>query len=262
MTDIVRYQPTPIDTERLGDILVKSGFFKDTKDQAQAIVKMLYGGEMGFGPIASMMGVYVVEGKPSMSAQLIASAVQKSGIFSYRVREWTDQLCRIEFFERGESLGPPAEFTMKDAERAKLNKKFNWESFPKSMLWARAMSQGARAYCPSVFNGAIYSVEELHDGVSDAVTTTDIETGEITVVDSPDTNEDERDWLRNADEKIWQNWLKVLAKAQSLGLNPQQVVLPIDRRDLKAHGAQVLLNIQAREKMLAQQDAERNAAVA
>ena len=65
MNDIVRYEPTPIDTERLGDILVKSGFFKDTKDQAQAIVKMLYGGELGFGPIASMMGVYVVEGKPS-----------------------------------------------------------------------------------------------------------------------------------------------------------------------------------------------------
>ena len=90
MNDIVRYEPTPIDTERLGDILVKSGFFKDTKDQAQAIVKMLYGGELGFGPIASMMGVYVVEGKPSMSAQLIASAIQKSGTFNYRVREWTD----------------------------------------------------------------------------------------------------------------------------------------------------------------------------
>ena len=257
MNDIVKYEATPIDTERLGDIMVKSGFFKDVKDQAQAIVKMLYGGELGYGPIASMMGVYVVEGRPSMSAQLIAASVQKSGIFSYRVREWTDTICRIEFFERGESVGF-AEFSIKDAERAKLAGRANWSTFPKAMLWARAMSQGARAYCPSIFNGAIYSVEELHDGV----TVTDIETGEVTVVEAPTPQSEEQDWVRNADDQLWKNWLRVLAKAQGLGLNPKQVVLPMLRGDLRAHAEPVLLDIQEREKVLARQDAERAAAAA
>ena len=92
----VRYEPLTIGTERLGDIMVKSGFFSDTKDQAQAIVKILYGAEMGFGPVASMMGCYIVNGRPSASAQLIASAIIKSGRYRYRVRETTDTVGRAD----------------------------------------------------------------------------------------------------------------------------------------------------------------------
>ena len=99
MTDIVRYEPTPIDTERLGDILVKSGFFKDVKDQAQAIVKMLYGGELGFGPIASMMGVYVVEGPTIDVGTAHRRGHPEVGrLHLSRARMDRHQLCRIEFF--------------------------------------------------------------------------------------------------------------------------------------------------------------------
>jgi RecT family protein len=167
-----------LDLMTLGRVLVQSGFFKDTRAEAQAVVKVMAGAELGFGPIASMQGIYIVEGKVSLSAGLIAAAVQRSGRFSYRVREWTDDECRIEFFEGSESLGFGS-FTAAEAQRAGLAGKGPWRSYPKAMLWARAMSQGARAHCPAVFNGGIYTPEELGEEVDEEGRPVAIEAPEI-----------------------------------------------------------------------------------
>jgi hypothetical protein len=255
----VRYQPTSIGTEQLGAIMVKSGYFKDTREEAQAIVKILYGAELGFGPIASMLGCYIVDGRPSLSAQLIASAIQKSGTYRYRVREWTDSRCRIEFFDRGESVGEST-FSLDDANRAGLANKQTWKQYPKAMLWARAMSQGARAYTPDVFNGAIYTPDELQEDW-------EVTTREAIPAPPPEpyvpTRErevDDRDLVRSADERIWQNWLRILAEAQGLGLNPVTVTLPIERDELKIRGNQLRDDIRDRQDQLDKEEAARIAA--
>ena len=59
---------------RLGEIFYKSGFFSDVKSASQAIVKMLAGAELGFGPIASMSGVYVQNGRTAFMANQSRSA--------------------------------------------------------------------------------------------------------------------------------------------------------------------------------------------
>jgi hypothetical protein len=250
----VRYQPTTIGTEQLGSIMVKSGFFKDTRDEAQAIVKILYGSELGFGPIASMLGCYIVDGRPSLSAQLIASAIQKSGTYRYRVREWTDTRCRIEFFERGESVGEST-FSLDDASRAGLANKQTWKQYPKAMLWARAMSQGARAYAPDVFNGAIYTPDELQEDweatTRDAIPAPPPEAYVPTV----EQEVDDRDLVRSADERIWQRWEKLLSDARSLGLNPETVALPVERADLKFRGTALVEAISERQEQLDRDEA-------
>jgi hypothetical protein len=257
----VRYQPAAIDTERLGDILVKSGYFKDTRDQAQAIVKILAGAEQGFGPIASMMGYDIVEGQPTMSANLIAAAIQKSGLFKFRVREWSVRLCKIEFFEGSESLGV-SEFTIEDAARAELAGKTNWKKYPKAMLFARAMSQGARAYTPAVFNGSIYTPDELQEEWE--VTTRESipapPEGTDVYVPTREREVDDRDLVRSADERIWQNWLRILAEAQGLGLNPVTVTLPIERDELKIRGNQLRDDIRDKQDRLDKEEAARIAA--
>ncbi len=254
----VRYQPTSIGTEQLGAIMVKSGYFKDTREEAQAVVKILYGAELGFGPIASMLGCYIVDGRPSLSAQLIASAIQKSGTYRYRVREWTDSRCRIEFFDRGESVGEST-FSLDDANRASLANKQTWKQYPKAMLWARAMSQGARAYTPDVFNGAIYTPDELQEDW-EATTREAIPSPprEESFVPTKEREVDDRDFVRSADEKIWQNWLRILAEAQSLGLNPKTVTLPIERDELKIRGTEVRADITERQDQLDREQAERD----
>lgn len=211
----VQYKPTELTTERLGQVMVKSGFFKDLREEAQAIVKILYGAELGFGPMASVMGVYIVEGKPSLSAQLIASAVQRSGRFRYRVREWTATKCRIEFFEEGESIGESS-FSLEEATAAGLAGKAVWKSYPKAMLWARAMSQGARAYTPEIFLGAIYTPEELGANVDE-----DGRVVEVTGQAVPYVPTRERDPEPTVDEELealLAGWHDVCAEARLIRL--------------------------------------------
>ena len=40
---------TLADTMRLGEVLARSGYFADSREAAQAVVKVLAGSELGFG---------------------------------------------------------------------------------------------------------------------------------------------------------------------------------------------------------------------
>lgn len=152
------------DAERAAVAMAKSGFFTDSRDAAQALVKILAGQELGFGPFASMNGVYIIQGRPSLSANLIASSVKKSGRYDYRVIENTEKTCSIKFLQNGEEIGVST-FTFEDAKKAGTK---NLDKFPRNMLFARAMSNGARWYCPDVFNGnTVYTPEELGANVNE-----------------------------------------------------------------------------------------------
>ena len=147
------------DTMQLGDVLAKSGFFQDSRDAAQAIVKILAGRELGFGPVASMTGVNVIKGKVALSANLIAASVKRSGRYNYRVTQMTNDACAIDFYEGGEKIGT-SEFTAADAKAAGLSGD-NWRKYPRNMLFARAMSNGAKWFCPDLSGGPLYTPDEL-----------------------------------------------------------------------------------------------------
>ncbi len=150
--------------EKAALAMSKSGYFQDAREQSQAIVKILAGREMGFGPFASMTGVYIISGRPSIGANLMASAVKRSGRYDYRVREMTDAVCEIEYLQAGKSIGI-SRFTIEDARKAGTK---NTDKYPRNMLFARAMSNGVRWYCPDVFDGAaVYTPEELGANVNE-----------------------------------------------------------------------------------------------
>lgn len=169
MRQVARQQPlsaflanlTFDDMTRLGDVLAASKFFKDSTQAAQCVVKILYGAELGIGPVTAMMGIHIIDGKPSLSANLLASRVKTSERYDYRVREHTAETATVEFFERGESLGV-SRWTAKEAAQAGLAGKQNWKNYPRQMLFSRAMSEGVRTFCPDLFGGApVYTPEEL-----------------------------------------------------------------------------------------------------
>jgi hypothetical protein len=150
-----------MDPMRLGEVFAKSGWFKDSTDPAKAVVKIIAGRELGLGPMASMVGINIIEGKPALSANLLATQVKRHPAYDFIPREITDTQARIEFFQNGELIGT-SEFTMADAERAGIAGKQNFKRYPKAMLFARALSQGVRWYCPDVTAGApAYVPEEL-----------------------------------------------------------------------------------------------------
>lgn len=166
--------------QRISRILAVTSYFAAKGDSplavAQIATQILAGREMGFGPFASVQGIHIINGKPALSANLMASAVKNSPRYDYRVREISDKVCRVEFFEfangKRESLGV-SEFTLEQAQRAGVK---NLDKYARNMLFARAMSNGVRWFCPDVFSGnAVYVPEELGaevDGEGEIVDTT------------------------------------------------------------------------------------------
>jgi hypothetical protein len=153
------------DLGRIAKMMAASGFFADCKDAAQAGVKIMAGLELGFPAFASLVGIQIIKGKPVMGANLQAAAIKRSGKYNYRVKEHTPLNCSIEFLERfdgkWESCGT-SDFSMDDAKAAGLNGGDNWRKYPKNMLFARAVSNGVRWYCPDLFLGApVYTPDEF-----------------------------------------------------------------------------------------------------
>jgi len=200
------------DLSRVSAMLAKSGYFKDAKDAAQAGVKVLAGMEMGFGAFASMTGIYLIDGKLSVSANLLAQAIKRSGRYDYRIREHTDTACRIVFYEGGEEIGESS-FTLEDAKRAGVAGRGPWRSYPQAMLFARALSQGARWHTPDVLGGsAAYLPEELGADVNedgDVIDTTSV----IRETPTPEPEEDVVEYPVPAEDAITPQQVRVIAIA-------------------------------------------------
>ena len=169
--------------QRTASMLVASGYFTGRNDErntaiAQIATKIMAGRELGYGPFASVQGIHVIQGKPQVSANLMAAAVKSHPRYDFRVRKMEADAVAIEFFENGESIGTST-FTADDAKRANTQ---NMSKFPRNMLFARALSNGVRWFCPDVFHGqAVYVEGEIEDTGDDtpAVVVVDRSTGEV-----------------------------------------------------------------------------------
>jgi hypothetical protein len=152
---------TVLEMKDVAGIFAASGYFPDAKAMAQAFVKIATGRELGFHPMASMTGIAIIQGKPAIGANLMASKIRMSG-YDYRVKELDNEKCSIEFFSPAkESLGTTA-FTMADAATAGLTGKDNWKNYKRNMLFARTISNGIRFFCPEIMQGTtVYTPDEL-----------------------------------------------------------------------------------------------------
>ena len=135
----------------------ESGMFTDIKSAAQAVVKIQAGQEIGIPPFASMSGIHIIQGKPTIGAGLIASRIKGSGKYDYQVNEQTEKICSIDFYQGKKMIGNST-FTIEDAKKAVTK---NIDKFPRNMLFARAISNGVKWYCPDVFVGPVYTPEEF-----------------------------------------------------------------------------------------------------
>ena len=159
--ELVRINPTETwgVARQMGDAAATTGQY-GSKNAAELALRIQYGVELGMGPAAALMSVQVVQGKPTLTAPAVAGRIKASGRYNYRVTEHTDETCRIVFYEGGTEIGDST-FTMGDAQKAGLLSNATWRKYPRNMLFARALTNGARWHCPDVFGGAIYTPDEL-----------------------------------------------------------------------------------------------------
>jgi hypothetical protein len=190
------------DVQRVAKLLAASGYF-ETKGNpemaiAQLAVKVLAGREMGFQPFASAKNIHIIQGQPSISANLMAAAVKGSAKYDYRAKI-DDTQAHVTIYQRNgdkwEELGSST-FTLEDGKRAGTQ---NLQKFPRNMLFARAMSNAVKWYCPDVFVMGVYTPEEMGatvDGDGEIIEAAPV------VVHLPQPI-DERDVL-----EVWQTWRK------------------------------------------------------
>jgi hypothetical protein len=169
---------------QMGQLMAQSGFFADTRQAAQAVVKIQAGKELGFAPVQSMMGIHIIKGKVSLSSNLMAAAIKRSGKYTYRHEKFDEKVCHLKFYEGGTFIGDSV-FTMDDAKTAGLTGSDNYKKFPRNMLFSRALSNGAKWYCPDIFGGPIYTPDELGELV-DGETGEVITTTSVVVAESPE----------------------------------------------------------------------------
>ncbi|MFH1422777.1 MAG: hypothetical protein ABIH42_08720 [Planctomycetota bacterium] len=149
---------------RYGEIFAESKMFPDVTSAAQGAIKVMAGKEVGMSPIQSQNAFYFVSGRLGMTAQAMAALIKKSGKYDFEIKEHNNEGCTIIFYSVNgdrKELGT-AIFNKSMAASAGIINKSNWKCYPMNMMFARALSNGARWFCPDAVSG-FHTVEELKD---------------------------------------------------------------------------------------------------
>jgi hypothetical protein len=150
---------------RLAEYIAATDFVpKAYRGQPAAVAAaILAGREMGIGPMTALQHLYVVEGRPAMSAQLMRAQVLAAG-HDLRVVESTAARCTVVGRRKGDSAErEPVTWSGDDVRRAGLANRPTWQRYPRQMLLARATAELCRAVFPDVLGGMTYAVEEAAD---------------------------------------------------------------------------------------------------
>lgn len=120
---------------------------------------VLYGEELGLGPMQSLTQIHVIEGKPSMAPELMRALVLKAG---HRIDVKVCMNDEVILYGRRADSGSEAtvRWTMKDAQLAGLAGRGAWKTYPRAMLLARATSELCRMLFADVVAGLSYTPEE------------------------------------------------------------------------------------------------------
>lgn len=121
---------------------------------------ILYGDELGIGPMQSLTSIHVIEGKPSMAPELMRALVMKAG---HRIDVKVAMNDEVVLYGRRADSGSEAtvRWTMKDAQLAGLAGRGAWKTYPRAMLLARATSELCRMLFADIIAGLSYTPEEV-----------------------------------------------------------------------------------------------------
>lgn len=126
------------------------------------VIAAMLGEGMGLSWAQALYRINVIKGKPTASAELIASNVRRSG---HRLRiETTDGAARVTITRSDDpDFSFTSVWTVDKARRAGLLGKDNWAHYLEQMLVARAITECARRACPEALYGVAYDPSELDD---------------------------------------------------------------------------------------------------
>jgi hypothetical protein len=147
---------------------------------SDVLALMLYGQDLGMSPMQAIQSIYVVKGKPQLSATGWIALAQRAG---YRITEIesTDERATVEISHPGRPDRKPHRetYTLERAAKAGLvhikdgkaiarsskGDPLPWEAHTQIMLRNRALTTAAKFYCPEVALG--FDIEGGYDYIPD-----------------------------------------------------------------------------------------------
>lgn len=140
-------------------------------NQANAMVAIEIANRLQTSPLMVMQNLYVIQGRPSWSAQFLIASVNGSGKYDMELQydEKTDKdgkpfSCQCWTMKDGRKVsGPVIDMEMAKAEGWVGKPGSKWKTMPQIMLRYRAASFFARMNCPEMTLG-FYTKDEVIDG--------------------------------------------------------------------------------------------------
>lgn len=150
---------------QMAQVLAQSGLLPTGLNTPQKVcVALEWGHELQLSPMVAVNNIAVINGKPTLSADIMAAVVKRSP--EYGGIKWLQQNekvaeCEItRILSNGEKEVITSKFTIEDAEKAGLLGRDNWRKYPRRMLKHRCQSYGLRDMFPDILAG-LYTPEEM-----------------------------------------------------------------------------------------------------
>lgn len=122
---------------------------------------MMYGREIGLGPMGALQSVYVIHGKPAIYAEMMRALVLSKG-HDLQFVETTNTRVVMRGRRAGSTTWQDASFTFDDAKAQGLLGNANYKTRPQEMLVARCTARLCRRMFADVIHG-LWAVEEAED---------------------------------------------------------------------------------------------------
>lgn len=134
-------------------MLVKSGFLPvaiNTPEKAVAVA--LAGRELGIGTMESFRSINIIQGKPTVSPQLMLALANRTKELENIEIQASDEKCVVSIKRKGRSV-VTNEFGVKEATELGLMGKDNYKKQKKTMFQWRALAANLRVTFPDVVLG-------------------------------------------------------------------------------------------------------------
>ena len=218
MSEIVKHETQQLsmqDQMQFAQLVTEGSLVpKDYQNQpANALIAIGLGQSMGLSPAESLYRISVIQGKPTASAELIASNIRKAGHI-LRVHSDEQNLSVTATVYRADDPEFPHTVTrdMDWAKQMGLVNKDNYKRQPLTMLQWRAISGVGRLACPEALYGVQYTPDELGD-----MPATSRPSRTAQPVSEPVAAAPQFESVSN------EQWQALLDAGQSAGLDPAQV---------------------------------------
>lgn len=126
---------------------------------ADVFITVMHGLDLGLRPMQALNLVYVVKGRPSLSAEGMRALILDAGHDLEITAD--DKKATVRARRAGSDRWVEATFTIEQAKKAKLGGA-NWDAYAEDMLVARATTRLAKRYFGDITNG-LDSTEDLLD---------------------------------------------------------------------------------------------------